>query len=106
MPEDGYHGDYINDLARQVVAENPGITDLPEGERMVAFRDAGYAIQLAEQQQQLANFRTHFDVWFSERSLHDERRGHREHREAPRPGPPLRGGRRPVDAYDGRGRRP
>ena len=70
VPEGGYHGDYINDLARQVVAENPGITDLPEGERMVAFRDAGYAIQLAEQQEQLANFRTHFDVWFSERSLH------------------------------------
>ncbi len=70
VPEGGYHGDYISDLSRQVVAENPGITDLPEGERMVAFRDAGYDIQLAEQQQQLANFRTHFDVWFSERSLH------------------------------------
>ena len=53
-------------------AENPGITDLPEGERLVAFREAGYALQLAEQQEQLGDFRTHFDVWFSERSLHDE----------------------------------
>jgi arginyl-tRNA synthetase len=55
-----------------VVAEQPGILDLPEGERLVAFREAAYAIQLAEQQEQLEAFRTHFDVWFSERSLHAE----------------------------------
>ena len=38
---------------------------------MVAFREAGYALQLREQQEQLDAFRTHFDVWFSERSLHE-----------------------------------
>ena len=57
---------------RQVVEENPHILDLPEGERMVAFREAGYKLQLAEQQEQLGGFRTNFDVWFSERSLYDE----------------------------------
>ena len=71
VPDDGYHGAYIKDLADRVVAENPGITELPEGERLVAFREAAYAVQLAEQQEQLENFRTHFDVWFSERSLHE-----------------------------------
>ncbi len=71
IPEGGYHGAYVKDLAEKVVAENAGITNLPEGERMIAFREAGYAIQLAEQQEQLDRFRTHFDVWFSERSLHD-----------------------------------
>jgi len=71
VPEDGYHGDYVHDLAREVVEENPHIVDLPEGERLVAFREAGYKIQLAQQQEQLAAFRTHFDVWYSERSLHD-----------------------------------
>ena len=71
VPDDGYHGDYIGDLARQVVAEQPGILDLPEDERLVAFREAAYALQLAEQREQLDRFRTHFDVWFSERSLHD-----------------------------------
>ena len=71
VPEDGYHGDYIADIAAQIVAENPHILDLPEGERLVAFREAGYKIQLAEQQHQLEDFRTHFDVWYSERSLHD-----------------------------------
>ncbi len=74
VPEDGYHGDYIADLAQQIVAENPHIVDLPEGERLAAFREAGYKLQLAEQQEQLDGFRTHFDVWYSERSLHDKGR--------------------------------
>ena len=71
VPEDGYHGDYIADLARQVVDEEPHILDLPGDERPAAFREAGYRIQLAEQQRQLDAFRTHFDVWYSERSLHE-----------------------------------
>jgi arginyl-tRNA synthetase len=71
VSEDGYLGAYIHDLSRTVVEENPHIVDLPEGERTVAFREAGYKLQLTEQQEQLAAFRTNFDVWFSERSLHD-----------------------------------
>ncbi len=72
VPEDGYHGDYVVDLAKAVVADEPGIRDLPEEERLVAFREAGYRAQLADQQRQLQELRTHFDVWFSERSLFDE----------------------------------
>ena len=71
VPDDGYHGEYVADLAAQVVTENPGISDLPEPQRVEAFREAGYRIQLTEQREQLDAFRTHFDVWFSERSLHD-----------------------------------
>jgi len=69
-PEDGYLGDYVNDLAAQIVAADPGITALPDAEQLVAFREAGYALQLAEHKSELAEFATHFDVWFSERSLH------------------------------------
>jgi arginyl-tRNA synthetase len=72
IPEDGYHGEYIGDLAQQIVAEVPGITDLPADEQLVAFREAGYERQLKEQQEQLEHFRTKFDVWFSERSLHEQ----------------------------------
>jgi len=75
IPEDGYHGAYIADLAQQIVAENPHIVDLPEGERLAGFREAGYKLQLAEQQEQLAGFQTHFDVWYSERSLHEKAAG-------------------------------
>jgi arginyl-tRNA synthetase len=46
VPEGGYQGEYIHDLAARIVADEPGIVDLPEGERMVAFREAGYALQL------------------------------------------------------------
>jgi arginyl-tRNA synthetase len=72
VPEDGYHGGYVKDLAATVVADHPGILELPDVERLVALREAGLRSQLAEQQEQLEAFRTHFDVWFSERSLFDE----------------------------------
>src|SRR5699024_8574671 len=71
VPEDGYQGDYVHDLAARVVAERPGITELSGEERLVAFREAAYSLQLQEQQDQLDRFQTHFDVWFSERSLHE-----------------------------------
>jgi arginyl-tRNA synthetase len=70
IPEDGYHGAYIPELAKQVVSENPGIAELPEPQRGEAFRDAAYALQLADQKRVLDNFNTHFDVWYSEKSLH------------------------------------
>jgi len=70
-PEDGYLGGYVNDIAEQIVAAHPAIRELPESEQIVAFREAGYELQLREHQEQLANFRTNFDVWFSERSLHE-----------------------------------
>jgi arginyl-tRNA synthetase len=70
IPEDGYHGAYIPELAEQVVSQNPGIKDLPEPQRSDAFRDAAYALQLADQKRVLDNFNTHFDVWTSEKSLH------------------------------------
>jgi len=72
VPEDGYHGEYILDLAQQIAEEVPDILTLPEAEQVVAFREAGYERQLKEQQSQLDHFRTKFDVWFSERSLTEQ----------------------------------
>jgi arginyl-tRNA synthetase len=70
IPEDGYQGGYINDLADAVVRENPGIKELAADTRHESFREAAYKVQLAQQQGVLDTFNTHFDVWFSERSLH------------------------------------
>jgi arginyl-tRNA synthetase len=64
VPEDGYHGDYIAELARQVKEVAPDATSMED------FREQGYTLQLKEQQDELARFNTHFDVWFSERELH------------------------------------
>ena len=71
VPEDGYHGEYITDLAAHIKAEHPEFLELPEAQSFDAFRDAGYALQLADQQRVLANFRTNFDIWFSEKSLYE-----------------------------------
>ena len=71
IPEDGYQGEYIADLAKEVLAENPEIIKLEGEPRFVAFREAAYKLQLKDQQRVLDTFNTHFDVWFSERSLHD-----------------------------------
>ena len=71
-PEDGYHGEYIEDLAKEIVKSNPQITQLVESESISAFTQAGYKLQLEQQRKVLDNFGTHFDTWFSERSLYED----------------------------------
>lgn len=71
VPEDGYQGAYVQDLADHIVAADPHIVELADGERHVAFREAAYKLQLKQQQDVLENFNTHFDVWYSERTLHE-----------------------------------
>jgi arginyl-tRNA synthetase len=71
-PEDGYHGVYIEDLAKEIVKSNPQITQLAESESISAFTQAGYKLQLEQQRKVLDNFGTHFDTWFSERSLYED----------------------------------
>ena len=69
-PEDGYQGEYINELSKLILAQHPDYVELNEVDGINAFREAGYALQLQQQKDVLDNFGTHFDVWFSERSLH------------------------------------
>ena len=71
-PEDGYHGEYIEDLAKEIVKSNLQITQLAESESISAFTQAGYKLQLEQQRKVLDNFGTHFDTWFSERSLYED----------------------------------
>lgn len=69
-PEDGYPGSYIDELARRVEAEVPGILALPADQQVLEARDRAYALQLADLQDSLVKFNVHFDVFFSERTLH------------------------------------
>ena len=69
-PEGGYAGSYITDLAARVVASRPDLLELPDEEQVFVARELGYQFQLAEQQESLSKFNVHFDVWFSERTLH------------------------------------
>ena len=71
IPENGYHGEYISDLAKQIIKENPSFSKLTGDDAMAAFRDTGYKLQIEQQRQVLDNFGTHFDTWFSERTLYE-----------------------------------
>ena len=70
-PEGGYPGAYIDDLAETALRARPDLLDLPEGEALAAARQLGYEAQLADIQSTLSDFGVEFDVWFSEKSLHD-----------------------------------
>ena len=70
-PENGYHGEYIVDLAKQITSENPDFISMEESKSIIAYREAGYKLQLELQKNVLDSFGTHFDVWFSERSLYE-----------------------------------
>ena len=70
-PDDGYHGEYVAELAARVVAQAPLVLEAADDEQLRMFTEIGYEIQLAEQQAELDEMHTHFDVWFSEHSLHE-----------------------------------
>jgi len=72
IPDDGYAGAYIENIAAQVVAKAPDVLSLPEAEAREVFRVEGIALMFAEIKQSLAEFGVHFDVYFNEKELHDK----------------------------------
>jgi arginyl-tRNA synthetase len=69
-PEDGYGGQYIQDIAQAIMASRPGIKDLPSTEQLEAFRAAGVEAMFIEIKRTLHDFGVDFDVYFHEQSLH------------------------------------
>jgi arginyl-tRNA synthetase len=67
IPEGGYHGDYIGELAEAYVAANPGDTHGDDAEAVRAF--AVRALR-AEQDLDLQAFGVYFDTYFLESSLY------------------------------------
>lgn len=70
-PEDGYAGGYINDIAAEVIRQEPSALSLPEDERAETFRRVGIELMFTEIKQSLHDFGTDFDVYFHENSLHE-----------------------------------
>ncbi|SDU77618.1 arginyl-tRNA synthetase [Arcanobacterium phocae] len=72
-PEDGYGGQYIEDIANAVMAENASIDPLklddPAAQEF--FREHGVTRMFGEIKKELADFRVEFDVFFHEDSLHE-----------------------------------
>jgi len=70
VPEDGYHGAYIEELARDILeTEGPELADLPEDERFLRMRAEGVARVLRWIEATLDRFGVHFDVYFRESEL-------------------------------------
>lgn len=71
FPEEGYQGDYIYDIARELIAEyGAAEMALSEQERITKFKDYAYQKILASQKLDLAQYGVEYDCWFSERTLH------------------------------------
>lgn len=70
VPEGGYPGEYIADLAHQVSAAHPGIRELTQEAALPVVRELAYVAQLADIQETLTDFGVTFDVFFSEAQLH------------------------------------
>ncbi|MGJ4050810.1 arginine--tRNA ligase [Corynebacterium macclintockiae] len=68
-PEDGYGGDYIQDIASQIVEANPDWQQLGEDEAQELFRSQGVELMFAHIKRTLAEFGTEFDVYFHENFL-------------------------------------
>ena len=72
MPEDGYQGEYVADIAKEIVREDgEKWLSVPEDERIPAFTRLAEKKMLKVQEQNLDQFGVRFDVWFSEATLHE-----------------------------------
>jgi arginyl-tRNA synthetase len=69
-PEDGYAGDYIADIAAQVLAKAPEALSLPDEERRETFRSIGVDLMFTHIKTSLHDFGTDFDVYTHEDSMH------------------------------------
>jgi arginyl-tRNA synthetase len=69
-PDDGYGGDYILTIADTITAAHPGVLELPDTEAIEVFRTQGVDQMFTEIKATLHQFRTDFDVYFHEDSLH------------------------------------
>jgi arginyl-tRNA synthetase len=72
VPEDGYAGAYIEEIAAQVVAQDPGVLDQDDVTAQETFRVAGVDLMFDEIRSSLADFGVVFDVYFNEKDLHDK----------------------------------
>jgi arginyl-tRNA synthetase len=73
-PEDGYAGDYIKDIAAQVLAKEPDALKLADGEMRETFRAIGVDLMFTHIKGSLHDFGTDFDVYTHEDSMHSSGR--------------------------------
>jgi arginyl-tRNA synthetase len=70
VPEDGYGGDYLAEIASAVIEKRPDVLDLPDNEAQEVFREIGVDMMFDEIKRSLHEFGVDFDVYFHEDNLH------------------------------------
>lgn len=70
-PEDGYAGEYINQIADEVKRKHPEILNLDLAEATEVCRAAGVDLMFGEIKKSLEDFGVVFDVYFHENSLYE-----------------------------------
>ena len=70
VPEDGYGGQYIHDIAAAVLERRPDALDGDDATAQEAFRAEGVELMFGEIRQSLHDFGVEFDVYFHEDRLH------------------------------------
>jgi len=74
IPEGGYHGEYLVELAEGILAkESKAFADLPEAEGIRRCRVIGVLSQRSEQDEDLREFGVRFAVFFNESALYEQR---------------------------------
>jgi arginyl-tRNA synthetase len=71
VPDDGYVGSYIAEIAEQVATVHPEVRTLPDDEAIEMLRREGVEMMFTEIKQSLHDFGVDFDVYFHEQSLHE-----------------------------------
>ena len=70
-PEDGYAGQYITEIAHEILALEPDVLSLEEKDAQEVFRARGVEMMFASIQKSLEEFGVKFDVYFHENSLYE-----------------------------------
>ena len=75
LPDEGYRGDYVAELAREIVAEaGDRYVGVPQDDRDRALLELGLRRMMDSIRASLERFGTGFDVWSSQRSLQESGR--------------------------------
>lgn len=73
LPADGYHGKDIIEIGKDLAEKHPEYKDVEEAERIKAFRKLGLDYEMEKLKKDLTEFNVHFDNWFSETSLYENK---------------------------------
>jgi len=74
VPDGGYHGEYLKDIAAQVLEQRGrDFADLPREAALDECRRLAVLAQRREQDQLMSEFGVHFDVFASEQRMYDDR---------------------------------